>query len=92
MRTNSKTLLTEALALPRQERTLLARELVASLDADAEDADAEATWAAEVEDRARAVLNGEADGEDGDEALAEVRAEIESHRRGEIPTTPERSG
>ncbi|WP_046770960.1 addiction module protein [Jiangella alkaliphila] len=66
MTSQAEELLRAALALPRSDRADVAAELLASLD-DADDADrqaVEASWAREIERRARRVLSGGSDGED----------------------------
>jgi len=63
----------QVLSLPENERAELARDLIRSLDAEA-DPDAARKWADEIERRARAVLDGTAELVDGNEALARVRA------------------
>jgi len=70
----AQALLREALALPADERADVAAELLASLDDAAADdpAEVEAAWAAEIEARARRVMNGESAGE----TWPEVRARI----------------
>ena len=56
-------LLREALTWPSEERADVAAELLASLDeAETDRATVEATWAAEIERRARRVLAGESQG------------------------------
>lgn len=67
MTQQAQDLLRDALALPPEERADLAAELIASLDGPADDpAEVEAAWAAEIERRARRVLNGESAGEPWD--------------------------
>ena len=56
----ARKLLSEVMALPTRERARVAAALIASLD-DAEDADAEAAWAAEIERRAERVMAGESE-------------------------------
>lgn len=66
-------LLREALSLPESERADLAVELIASLEGPADDpAEVEASWAAEIDRRARRVLSGESRGE----AWSDVRQRI----------------
>lgn len=63
MTSRAQELLREALALPPEERADVAAELLASLDdTEADIADVEAAWAAEIEKRARRVLAGESPG------------------------------
>lgn len=56
-------ILRDALQLPPEDRAGLAKELLASLDGDAEPG-AEAAWAMEFERRAHRVLSGESVAED----------------------------
>jgi putative addiction module component (TIGR02574 family) len=65
-------LLEDALKLDVKERAELASVLLASLDADAEE-DAEAAWAAEIEERAARARSGE----DPGKPWAEVRQHLE---------------
>ena len=67
----ARKLLTEAMALPVDERAKLAADLLASLDGEPEAA-VEAAWAAEIERRAR---DAHANPED-DVAWEAVRAEL----------------
>lgn len=63
-----------ALALPRDERASLARELIASLDEPLEDpAVVEAAWAEEIERRVREVEDGTADLVDWETVKARLR-------------------
>ena len=81
MTSRAQDLLREALSLPVNDRADVAAELLASLDdALAEDqAEVEASWAAEIERRATRVMSGESTGV----PWAEVRrsAEAELRRR-----------
>lgn len=65
----------QALSLPENERAELARDLIRSLDGEA-DPDAAKKWADEIQRRAHAVLDGTAELVDGHEALARVRARL----------------
>jgi hypothetical protein len=72
-----KKILAEALTLPDGERALLARELLASLDA--QDLDGEQDedtvteeWAREIESRIRAARSGESPSLDGPATLDEI--------------------
>ena len=56
-------LLQDALKLNAAERAELASELIASLDAEAADEDAEAAWATEIGERAARARSGEDPGE-----------------------------
>lgn len=63
MTSRAQELLREALTLRSEDRADVAAELLASLDdADADIADVEAAWSAEIERRARRVLTGESAG------------------------------
>ena len=63
MTQRTQELLREALALPVDERADVAAQLLASLDdEDVATEDIEATWAAEIEKRARRVLSGQSEG------------------------------
>lgn len=66
MTAQAEALLREALALPDEDRAVVAAELLASLDAPAaEDAQTVHTlWGQELDRRARRVLSGAAPGED----------------------------
>lgn len=83
-------LIHEALQLSPEERADVAAELLASLD-ESEDPDVEATWAEEIERRARRVLAGESSGTDWVEARARI---VQSVLRGtrsrpmEAPRSP----
>lgn len=66
-------LLDDALKLAPARRAELAAALLASLDGPP-DADAEAAWGAELERRARRVLDGERRGADWAAVLARLRA------------------
>lgn len=65
-------LLDTALKLPTDERARLAAELIASLHEEA-DADAEVSWAAEIERRAAQVESGEVATISWDEVRARIR-------------------
>lgn len=64
-----------ALRLPIKERAALAAELLASLDGEPE-ADVDAAWAAEVEQRARRLLSGEDPGHSWEDVRARLKAEF----------------
>ncbi|MDY7233332.1 addiction module protein [Hyalangium rubrum] len=51
-------LLSDVLRLPPEERAEVAHKLLLSLEVEAEDPEAQVEWSAEVERRAREVLNG----------------------------------
>jgi putative addiction module component (TIGR02574 family) len=67
-------LLEDALKLDARERAKLASELLASLDGDA-DEDADAAWAAEIEERAARARSGQ----DLGTPWPEVRERLERH-------------
>jgi putative addiction module component (TIGR02574 family) len=61
----------EAIGLPRHQRMSLVRLLI-ELDDPGSDADVEAIWEAEIEDRVRAVKEGRVEGIPYEEVLARV--------------------
>ena len=61
-----------AMKLPEQERARLARELIASLDAEIEP-DVEALWLDEAERRLKELRSGKAQGVPAEEAFARAR-------------------
>jgi hypothetical protein len=67
----ARQLLDDALQLPLADRAEMAAELLASMDGEP-DADVEAVWAAEIEQRARRAIAGESTGGD----WADVRGRI----------------
>jgi putative addiction module component (TIGR02574 family) len=69
----------EALALPVDERAALAKDLLASLDGDA-DPGAEEAWIEEIDRRAQAVANGTATLVDWDDAEKRIRARLKARR------------
>ncbi len=80
MISRAQELLREALTLRPEDRADVAAELLASLDdANADTADVEAAWAAEIERRARRVLTGESAGIPWEEVRR--RADDELRRR-----------
>lgn len=74
-RSTSK-LLENALKLEVAERAELASELLASLDAETDD-DAEAAWAAEIEERAARARSGEDPGETWPEVRNRLERDLE---------------
>lgn len=70
----------EILRLPENERAELARDLIRSLDGEADPAAAK-KWADEIERRARAVLDSTAEVIDGPEALARVRTRLLARKK-----------
>lgn len=75
---------TAVLALPRDERAALARELIASLDGRS-DPDADEAWLRELERRASEVRSGTAALVDWDDAKARISARPRALR--EDPTS-----
>ena len=71
-------LLEDALKLDVRERAELASELLASLDAEAEE-DAEVAWAAEIEERAALARSGEDPGKPWPEARDRLERDLK-HR------------
>lgn len=69
-------LLADALKLEVAERAELASELLASLDAEADD-DAEAAWAGEIEERAARARSGEDPGEPWPEVRDRLKRDLE---------------
>jgi putative addiction module component (TIGR02574 family) len=74
----------EALALPVDERAALAKDLLASLDGDAEPG-AEEAWIEELDRRAQAVANGTATLVDWDDAEKRIRARLKARRADRSP-------
>lgn len=68
-------LLEDALKLEVTERAKLASELLASLDAEAND-DAEAAWAAEIEERAARARSGEDPGKPWPEVRERLKRDL----------------
>ena len=78
MTSRAQELLREALALPADERADVAAELLASLDDSETDiADVEASWAAEIEKRARRVLAGESQGVSWEDVRRRAEADLQ---------------
>ena len=78
MSSRAQDLLREALTLPLDERANVAAELLASLDdVEAErPADVEASWAAEIEGRARRALADESGGIPWEDVRRRAEAEL----------------
>lgn len=72
----------EAFQLPIHERTALARDLLASLEAETADEDAESELVALVRERSRQLDSGEAVALDWRESLAQVRAQLAARLAG----------
>jgi putative addiction module component (TIGR02574 family) len=75
MGSEARKILESAMALSPNERAELARELIASLDREAEPG-AEAAWSAEITRRAERVLSGESQGVPWETVQQDVRAAI----------------
>ena len=79
MTSRARQVLRDALALPLDERADVAAQLLASPDDSSEDpAEVEAAWAAEIEQRARRVMDGGTAGT----SWQDVRSRAESRLRG----------
>jgi len=68
----------EAFKLPHHERARLARELIESLD---DDAELERMWYEEAERRLREIESGDAELIPAEEVFAEARARLEAMRQ-----------
>lgn len=69
-----------ALALSRDERAALARDLLLSLEAEELDGDVEQAWAAEVGRRSAAYARGETESRDWRESVQRVRQQLAERR------------
>lgn len=78
--TKSKSIIANALQLPREERARVAREIIASLDGPA-DQDVEAAWLAEVERRLDDVERGTAEMVPWDVVRQRVAERLRAARR-----------
>lgn len=80
---SATTVATEAMALARQERADLARQLIASLDdeVDGAEQDVEAAWLTEVERRVLAAERGTAQFEPWEVAEARIATRLRDLRR-----------
>ncbi len=76
----AKTVLADALRLPRQDRADLARELIASLDEPA-DANAEQLWLEEIQRRLREIEAGTAELIPWETVRARIEARLRSTRQ-----------
>ncbi len=70
----------EALALPDDERALLARELIVSLDSETHP-DAEAEWAEVIDRRSREITGGKVRCRPVEDAIRDIRSELHAARR-----------
>jgi hypothetical protein len=73
-------ILAQALGLPVEDRALLARDLLVSLESEGFDDDAEAAWAREIEARSEAVARGEFTATDWRESVERIRQELTKRR------------
>ena len=71
--------LAEALALPKADRALLARELIASLD-DKHDEGAEMEWREVIDRRTHEMENGKVSNRSTEEVLKGIRAKLNANR------------
>ena len=72
-------LLSQALGLPLEDRALIARDLLISLESGFDD-DAEAAWVGEIEARSKAVAKGEFTATDWRESAKRIRQELAKRR------------
>jgi putative addiction module component (TIGR02574 family) len=66
----------EAMRLPAQSRAQLAQRLIASLDSEISDPQAEELWAAEAQRRAEELARGEITGLPAETVIAKARAAL----------------
>lgn len=79
MTDHGNTVLREALALPADERAQVAADLLASLDEEREETEeVTSSWAAEIERRARQVLEDQSSGEDWATARDRIAGQLRS--------------
>lgn len=69
-------LLNQVLALPKQERAAMARQILLSLGSAEGDADCDAAWAAEIEARLDAMDRGDSVALDWRETVDEIRSQL----------------
>ncbi len=70
----------EVLALPEEDRALLAHRLIASLD-DTIDADAETQWRDVIERRTREIEQGKAECRPVEQVVQEIRTKLDARRQ-----------
>jgi putative addiction module component (TIGR02574 family) len=70
----------EVLALPEQDRALLARELIASLD-DTMEADAETQWNEVIDRRSREIEEGKVSCRPVEQVVQDVRKKLHARRQ-----------
>jgi putative addiction module component (TIGR02574 family) len=75
MTSGSKKVLHDALALPREQRSKVAAELIASLD-DQSDEQADAAWAEEIHRRVSRIRSGHSEGVPAEDVHARIRAAL----------------
>ncbi|WP_240357949.1 addiction module protein [Myxococcus vastator] len=73
-------LLTDVLRLPPEERAEVAHKLLLSLEEGAEDPGAQAEWSAELERRAREVLDGSVKTVSWEQVEARISARLDQRR------------
>ena len=66
----------EAMSLPANQRARLAARLIASLDREPAEPDAESLWAIEAQRRAEELASGEVEEVPAERALAKARARL----------------
>ena len=66
----------DAMRLPPRSRARLAQRLIASLEQEPADSDAEALWVAEAQQRAEELASGKVNGIPAETALTKARAEL----------------
>lgn len=70
----------EVLALPEEDRALLAHRLIASLD-DTIDADAETQWRDVIERRTREIEQGKTECQLVEQVVQEIRTKLDARRQ-----------
>ncbi|WP_232293446.1 addiction module protein [Stigmatella aurantiaca] len=73
-------LLSDVLRLPPEERAEVAHKLLLSLEAETEDPEAQAEWSAELERRAREVLDGSVQTVLLEQVEERIRARLDQRR------------
>lgn len=80
MATPTEELLAQVLRLPLRDRARVAKEVIASLDEEPADAEAEVAWAKEIEKRARDVVAGRNVVEEDGAMFRDIRNGLSSGR------------
>lgn len=75
-----KDLISQAMALPLEERAMLPRELLASLDGESDD-DREQAWAGAIEQRAGEAADGSVELLEGEDVHASLRRKLAARRQ-----------